>query len=48
MAYVLMQGQVDAYGIARMFFFFPVALVFAFAIGLPFLLLRHRRKDNGA
>jgi hypothetical protein len=47
-AYVLMQGQTDVYGVARMFFFFPVALLFAFVIGLPFLLLRRRRKDDVA
>jgi hypothetical protein len=42
-AYLLMQGETNAYGIARFFVFFPVALALAFAVGLPFLLLRQRR-----
>jgi ABC-type sulfate transport system permease component len=39
-AYMIMRGDFEPYGLARAFIFFPLALVIALVVGLPFALRR--------
>jgi ABC-type sulfate transport system permease component len=39
-AYLVMQGDFNPYGLVRAFLFFPIALIVALVVGLPFALRR--------